>query len=135
MGDRGEAVDVDLECLGDFERRIFECSEQAGEAGFEQWGLDAGDHQGAWIPYQGVPGGWEDGWRPEDAQEILEVRNYSLHHINNHCAHRLSQTLQKGPAFITVERPLQPEEAAKRKGSKVVHLRPRKRSKTKVARG
>ena len=78
MGDRHEAVDVDLECLSHFERRIFECSEEAGEAGFEQWGLDAGDHQDAWNPYQGLPADWEDGWRPEDAEEILEVSHYLL---------------------------------------------------------
>ena len=79
MGDRHEAVDVDLECLSHFERRIFECSEEAGEAGFEQWGLDAGDHQDAWNPYQDLPADWEDGWRPEDAEEILEVSHYSVY--------------------------------------------------------
>ena len=87
MGDRHEAVDVDLECLGDFERRIFECSADAGEAGFEQWGLDAGDHQGAWNPYHGLPGDWEDGWRPEDAEEILEVSSVDLYYTSGRKTH------------------------------------------------
>lgn len=79
VGERYEAVDVDLECLRDFEKRLFECSEDAGEAGFQQWGLDAGDHQDGWDPYQNLPSDWEDGWQPDDAEAILEVCHH-LHH-------------------------------------------------------
>lgn len=39
-------VDVDLECLGVFERRLFEYSDDAGPAGNQQWGLDVGNPQG-----------------------------------------------------------------------------------------
>lgn len=38
-------VDVDLECLGILEQRMFELSLAAGAAENEQWGKDAGMHQ------------------------------------------------------------------------------------------
>ncbi|KAG1760952.1 hypothetical protein EDD22DRAFT_899027, partial [Suillus occidentalis] len=38
-------IDVDLECLGIPEQRMFELSLAAGAAGNEQWGKDAGAHQ------------------------------------------------------------------------------------------
>ncbi|KAG1828213.1 hypothetical protein EV424DRAFT_1386591 [Suillus variegatus] len=41
-------ADVDLECLTALEARIFEDSEEAGPAGNQQWGLDAGQHHRRW---------------------------------------------------------------------------------------
>ena len=73
VGERIVPVDVDLECLRALEERMFECSEKAGEAGFQQWGLDAGDHQDAWDPYLGIPSDWDNGWQPEDPEESLAV--------------------------------------------------------------
>ncbi|KAH9931831.1 uncharacterized protein B0H18DRAFT_871769 [Fomitopsis serialis] len=62
-------------CL--FERRLFESSTEAGLAGYEQWGLDAGDHQGKWYPYREVPSDWgEDGLSVSDSE--LEVCDHSL---------------------------------------------------------
>ncbi|KAI0737449.1 hypothetical protein C8Q80DRAFT_1115236, partial [Daedaleopsis nitida] len=39
------AVNVDGECMRILEQHMFEVSAAAREAGFFQWGLDAGDHQ------------------------------------------------------------------------------------------
>ncbi|KAJ7705174.1 hypothetical protein B0H16DRAFT_1295048 [Mycena metata] len=52
------AVDVDRECLGLLEQWMFESSDDAGLAGDEQWGLDAGHHQDRWVPYKGLPAAW-----------------------------------------------------------------------------
>ncbi|KAJ8080755.1 hypothetical protein PM082_017589 [Marasmius tenuissimus] len=51
-------VDVDNECLGDLERKMFECSARAGNTGYFQWGLDAGHHENNWNPYDGLPRAW-----------------------------------------------------------------------------
>ncbi|KAI9063332.1 hypothetical protein FKP32DRAFT_1543201, partial [Trametes sanguinea] len=48
--------DVDRECLRFFEQRLFERSKAAGVAGYFQWGLDAGDLQDDWVPYDGYYG-------------------------------------------------------------------------------
>ncbi|KAF8185366.1 hypothetical protein K438DRAFT_1436931, partial [Mycena galopus ATCC 62051] len=50
--------DVDRECLGYFEERLFENSKRAGQAGNHQWGLDAGAHQDRWNPYADIPYEW-----------------------------------------------------------------------------
>ncbi|KAJ7887841.1 hypothetical protein B0H14DRAFT_2303627, partial [Mycena olivaceomarginata] len=50
--------DVDRECLGYFEERLFEHSQETGQAGNHQWGLDAGLHQGGWNPYRDIPSHW-----------------------------------------------------------------------------
>lgn len=63
-------VDVDLECLGDLEKIMFENSREAGAAGNAQWGLDAGDHQGKWDPYQTIPHQWNHGDREGDDAEL-----------------------------------------------------------------
>lgn len=52
-------VGVDCECIAAFEERLFECSARAGLASFCQWGLDAGDHQARWIPYNEIPSDWD----------------------------------------------------------------------------
>lgn len=41
------AVDIDRECLSILEVRLFNTGE-------EDWGLDAGEHQDGWNPYDGV---------------------------------------------------------------------------------
>ena len=47
-------VDVDKECLRLLEKRLFDCTANAGKAGRKQWGLDSGHHQFHWDPYQGT---------------------------------------------------------------------------------
>ncbi|KAH9923074.1 uncharacterized protein B0H18DRAFT_849903, partial [Fomitopsis serialis] len=39
---------------------LFEVSARAGPASYEQWGLDAGDHQGKWYPYGNLPSDWTE---------------------------------------------------------------------------
>ncbi|KAH6889065.1 hypothetical protein BKA70DRAFT_1541345 [Coprinopsis sp. MPI-PUGE-AT-0042] len=51
-------VDVDRECLQNFEERLFERSWAAGRAGNQQWGLNAGTHQDRWNPYLRLPLSW-----------------------------------------------------------------------------
>ena len=53
-----QEVDVECECLAKLEEEMFERSEAAGISGEYQWGLDAGDHQDAWNPYEGLPDHW-----------------------------------------------------------------------------
>ncbi len=65
-------VDVDRECLQDFKRRLFERSKDAGPAGFFQWGLDAGNHQHKWDPYQGLPEFWNLGDMDPD-EDTLQI--------------------------------------------------------------
>ncbi|KAJ6461762.1 hypothetical protein C8R45DRAFT_789600, partial [Mycena sanguinolenta] len=66
-------ADVDKECLGDFEERLFEYSEQTGQAGNQQWGLDVGPHQGGWNPYDNLPRHWDHEDRPEESESELQV--------------------------------------------------------------
>ena len=49
-----QEVDVKCECLVKMEEEMFECSQVAGIAGEYQWGLNEGDHQDAWNPYDGL---------------------------------------------------------------------------------
>jgi hypothetical protein len=51
-------ADVDLECLTALEARMFEDSEEAGPAGNQQWGLDAGQHHRWWDVYLNIPNEW-----------------------------------------------------------------------------
>jgi len=53
-----QEVDVERECLAKLEEEMFERSQAAGIAGEYQWGLDAGDHQDTWNPYDGLPCHW-----------------------------------------------------------------------------
>ncbi|PBK62015.1 hypothetical protein ARMSODRAFT_1025149 [Armillaria solidipes] len=46
-----DVVDVDMEALILLEMRMFDRSEDAGVAGNNQWGLDAGMHQDGWYPW------------------------------------------------------------------------------------
>jgi hypothetical protein len=34
-------------------------SQAVGPTGYQQWGLDAGEHQGKFSPYPHVPGEWK----------------------------------------------------------------------------
>ena len=47
---------------------MFEVSKEAGQAGYYQWGLDAGDHQDGWFPYANHTAEWNhrDGEYEED---------------------------------------------------------------------
>ncbi|KAJ7679898.1 hypothetical protein B0H17DRAFT_943757, partial [Mycena rosella] len=40
---------------------LFETSFEAGRAGNQQWGLDAGSHQDDWSPYADIPKHWNPG--------------------------------------------------------------------------
>ncbi|KAG2046758.1 hypothetical protein BDR06DRAFT_977264 [Suillus hirtellus] len=74
-------VDVDLECLGILEQRMFELSLAAGAAGNEQWGKDAGTHQDCWNPYEGLPEHWNHGDRDPYAPEFegeLDVHRFHI---------------------------------------------------------
>lgn len=73
MQDANLGVDVDRECLLDLERRMFTRSLESGEAGYYQWGLDAGDHQDKWDPYRNLPSGWFHSDAVEYSDELLEV--------------------------------------------------------------
>ncbi|KAI0742317.1 hypothetical protein C8Q80DRAFT_1238022 [Daedaleopsis nitida] len=67
------AVDVDAECLRALELRMFERSKAAGDVGYFQWGLDAGDHEEHWDPYDSLPNDWNVGdYEPDDPEELLE---------------------------------------------------------------
>ncbi|KAJ7255556.1 hypothetical protein C8J57DRAFT_1236007 [Mycena rebaudengoi] len=67
-------VDVDLDCVAFLEERMFENSIQAGRAGNEQWGRDAGPHQDGWVPYMHIPSHWNHGDR-EGSETELQVQN------------------------------------------------------------
>ncbi len=68
-------VDVDAESLRELEYQMFQRSAAAGPAGWFQWGLDAGDHQECWDPYNEIPDSWNIAdFYPDDPEELLEVR-------------------------------------------------------------
>ncbi|KAI9069785.1 hypothetical protein FKP32DRAFT_1640461 [Trametes sanguinea] len=69
-------VDVDRECVAEFERRLFERSAASGVAGFYQWGKDAGDLQRNWSPYDIGPTEWSVGdyaVEDEDVWQVCEI--------------------------------------------------------------
>jgi hypothetical protein len=65
-------ADVDLECLTTLEARMFEDSEEAGPAGNQQWGLDAGQHHRRWGVYLNIPNEWV--MKRDYSDTELEVR-------------------------------------------------------------
>jgi hypothetical protein len=65
-------VDVDMESLKLLEGRMFEVSKEAGRAGYYQWGLDVGDHQDKWFPYEHVVN-HRDGEFDEEVEVCLFV--------------------------------------------------------------
>ncbi|CAA7270203.1 unnamed protein product [Cyclocybe aegerita] len=69
-------VDVDRDSLERLEEQMFERSERAGVAGHYQWGLDSGDHQGGWDPYQGLPYHWNRGDRDGSEDEMQRGPNF-----------------------------------------------------------
>lgn len=96
-------VDVDQECLFDFEQRLFERSEDSGKAGFYQWGLNAGPHQDRWDPYSLSRSEWTvDDWTPDGTESDWETVSSSIcfqclmceEPINFLCFH------QHGPEYI-----------------------------------
>ncbi|KZP22593.1 hypothetical protein FIBSPDRAFT_738735 [Athelia psychrophila] len=71
-------VDVDLECLGLLEERMFENSGRVGASGNQQWGLDVGAHQALWNPYTDLPMEWEKNDRgSHDSEDEIMVHIYS----------------------------------------------------------
>ena len=71
-----QEVYVEHECLAKMEEEMFEHSQVAGIAGEYQWGLDAGDHQNAWNPYDGLP----DHWIHTDRLENVDDNEKVSHH-------------------------------------------------------
>jgi hypothetical protein len=67
-------IDVNKECLERLEEEMFVWSALAGSAGNFQWGLDAGDHQDGWNPYDGTPVEWNHDDRDSSEGEH-EVRH------------------------------------------------------------
>ncbi|KAJ6461966.1 hypothetical protein DFH09DRAFT_1114122 [Mycena vulgaris] len=65
-------IDVDHECLGYFEERLFENSLQAGRAGNQQWGLAKGPHQDNWGPYMNLPTHWNHDDREDEIESELQ---------------------------------------------------------------
>lgn len=70
------ARDVDLECLYLLERRLFSLV-RTDVSTYKQWGLDAGDHQDKWYPYQGLPQGWCDEDYDFSDSELLVREQYA----------------------------------------------------------
>ncbi|KAF8956267.1 hypothetical protein BDZ97DRAFT_1763938 [Flammula alnicola] len=84
-------IDVDKECLESLEELMFERSSKAGMAGNCQWGLDAGDHQECWDPYQGIPSYWNYGDRSESEGELERGLNFvelDVHPPHSRVKHR-----------------------------------------------
>ncbi|KAJ7476111.1 hypothetical protein FB451DRAFT_1034470, partial [Mycena latifolia] len=77
-----KGIDVDLECLSLLEQWIFESSDEAGIAGDEQWGLDAGNHQDRWVPYKGNPQAWSS-YRSDAQDETIFEVSFSLSFAEN----------------------------------------------------
>ncbi|KAL1715944.1 hypothetical protein EV715DRAFT_293655 [Schizophyllum commune] len=65
-------VDIDLECLALLERKILESSEEAGRAGNWQWGLDVGEHQHGWHPYEDLSARWGSPRAPDTDRDNEE---------------------------------------------------------------
>ena len=51
-------------------------SQVAGIAGEYQWGLDEGDHQDAWNPYDGLPDHWIHTDRLENVDDDEKVSHH-----------------------------------------------------------
>jgi hypothetical protein len=64
-------ADVDKECLLLLEEAMFETSMRAGQAGHYQWGLDAGQHQNDWSPYNDRPAHWNHNDRDGSESELI----------------------------------------------------------------
>ncbi|KAF9468215.1 hypothetical protein BDZ94DRAFT_1184677 [Collybia nuda] len=94
-------IDVDLECLGALEERMFENSRTAGIAGNQQWGLDAGLHQGKWNPYGGLPGHWNHNDRSESESELQHGASFSDGSLDNFAL----QCVANEQALMKKERP------------------------------
>ncbi|KAF8842378.1 hypothetical protein BDN67DRAFT_386602 [Paxillus ammoniavirescens] len=56
---------------------MFMDSIEAGAAGNQQWGLDAGSHQHGWNPYEGLPSHWNVGYREYSETELKHGPHYS----------------------------------------------------------
>ena len=54
------STDPERETLERFEEWIFSNTDKYGDAGLRQWGLDSGDHQHKWDPYDALPAEWVD---------------------------------------------------------------------------
>jgi hypothetical protein len=78
------AADVDLECLTALEERMFERSNRAGASGNWQWGLDVGEHQDRWNPYNGLPTHWnfDDRDQHESELEVCGLECFSVSSSN-----------------------------------------------------
>ena len=48
-------------------------SASAGKAGYHQWGLDAGDHQDQWWPWNNLESGWHNSDAAASDEDLLKV--------------------------------------------------------------
>ncbi|KAG1861457.1 hypothetical protein C8R48DRAFT_711564 [Suillus tomentosus] len=64
-------ADIDLECLTALEARMFEDSEEAGPAGNQQRGVDAGQHHRRWNVYLGIPDEWRHSAAPYSVMSLM----------------------------------------------------------------
>ncbi|KAF8524098.1 hypothetical protein BU17DRAFT_43229 [Hysterangium stoloniferum] len=75
------AIDVDKEVIGLLKHEMFETSKAAGPASFQQWGLDAGNHQNTWSPYSFVPYSWNECDIPEPEETEYQVFYYQFQNL------------------------------------------------------
>jgi hypothetical protein len=76
-----KSADVDREAVEALEKKMFECSLDAGPAGNNQWGLDAGPHQNNWQPYALIPLEWNDGTYTQESDSETQVRILTIYQL------------------------------------------------------
>ncbi|KAJ7366156.1 hypothetical protein DFH08DRAFT_678760 [Mycena albidolilacea] len=106
-------TDVDRECLGYFEERLFEHSQETGQAGNRQWGLDAGPHQGGWNPYGDIPSHWNHDDRDDESDSELELGPDYIHpHVEHKSPKPVPAPLTARPVPRPIKRQRDKEEHA-----------------------
>ena len=75
--------DIDKEAISLLERLMFEVSSSGGPASNYQWGLDVGNHQAHWNPYENVPLHWREEYVPAFENEEFLVSNVSICILND----------------------------------------------------
>ncbi|KAJ7312270.1 hypothetical protein DFH08DRAFT_822304 [Mycena albidolilacea] len=102
-------TDVDREFLGYFEERLFEHSQETGQAGNCQWGLDAGPHQGGWNPYGDIPSHWNH----DESDSELELGPDYIHpHVEHKSPKPVPAPLTARPVPRPIKRQRDKEEHA-----------------------
>ena len=87
-------MDVESDAIMRLEELMFENSSRAEVSGYRQWGLDAGDHEGAWNPYHELPPEWDHQDRQGSEKELVVSFNLIVKlHIYLFLPYRLDTTL------------------------------------------